>query len=209
MPGRFSSVTVRSFIARSLRPAWTPQAIVRARAGVKRLDRVVAFPHLERRERSRYGACATAWTSRRRPPRAGQAPIIDCQDVGYVLGDVAARIEACRFFCWKTAHYMDQHDYHGEPIGATCKAHCTELLFDAVFKCLQVVGVNNVDRTHLFEKYLREATIRPLYACPRDACDIGEIERSSRSELPVLSGVEERISRPTDSASRPKSSSDR
>jgi hypothetical protein len=48
-----------------------------------------------------------------------------------------------------------------------------------------------------------------LYACPRDGCDIGAIERSSRSELPVLSGVEERISRPTDSASRPKSSSDR
>jgi len=27
-----------------------------------------------------------------------------------VLGDVAARIEACRFFCWKTAHRMDQRD---------------------------------------------------------------------------------------------------
>jgi hypothetical protein len=104
---------------------------------------------------------------------------------------------------------MDQHDYHGEMIGAMCKVHCTELLFDAVFKCMQVVGVNSVGRTHLFEKYLREATIRPLYACPRDGCDIGEIERSSRSELPVLSGVEERISRPTDAASRPKSSSDR
>jgi hypothetical protein len=104
---------------------------------------------------------------------------------------------------------MDQRDYHGEMIGATCKVHCTERLFDAVFKCMQFVGVNSVDRTHLLEKYLREAAIRPLYACPRDECDIGEIERSSRSELPVLSGVEERISRPTDSASRPKSSSDR
>ena len=139
----------------------------------------------------------------------GPAPIIDCQDVGYVLGVVAARIEACRFYCWKTAHCMDQHDDHGEPIGAMCKVHCTELLFDAVFKCMQVVGVNSADHTHLFEKYLREATIRPRYACPCDGCDSGEIERSSRSELPVLSGVEERISRPTDSASRPKSSSDR
>jgi hypothetical protein len=104
---------------------------------------------------------------------------------------------------------MDQHDDHGEAIGAMCKVDCTEPLFDAVFNCMQVVGVNSVDRTQRFEKYLREATIRPLYACPRDGCDIGEIERSSRSELPVLSGVEERISRPTDSASRPKSSSDR
>ena len=60
----------------------------------------------------------------------GPRPIIHHQYPGYVLGDVAARIEACRYFCWKTAHYLDQHDYHGELIGAMCKVHCTELLFD-------------------------------------------------------------------------------
>jgi nitroalkane oxidase len=43
------------------------------------------------------------------------------------------------------------------------KIHCTELLFDAVFKCMQVVGVNSVDKQHPFEKYLREATVLPLY----------------------------------------------
>ena len=64
----------------------------------------------------------------------GPKPIIHYQNVGYVLGDVAARIEACRYFCWKTAHYLDQHDYHGELIGAMCKIHCTELLFDAVLQ---------------------------------------------------------------------------
>jgi acyl-CoA dehydrogenase len=93
----------------------------------------------------------------------GPRPIIHYQYPGYVLGDVAARIEACRYFCWKTAHYLDQHDYHGEMIGAMCKVHCTELLFDAVYKCMQVVGVNSVDRRHPFEKLLREATIFPLY----------------------------------------------
>jgi acyl-CoA dehydrogenase len=93
----------------------------------------------------------------------GPRPIIHYQYPGYVLGDVAARIEACRYFCWKTAHYLDQHDYHGELIGAMCKVHCTELLFDAVYKCMQVVGVNSVDRRHPFEKLLREATIFPLY----------------------------------------------
>jgi len=93
----------------------------------------------------------------------GPHPIIHYQNVGYVLGDVAARIEACRYFCWKTAHYMDRHDYHGELIGAMCKIHCTELLFDAVYKCMQVVGVNSADKQHLFEKYLREAAILPIY----------------------------------------------
>jgi acyl-CoA dehydrogenase len=93
----------------------------------------------------------------------GPRPIIHHQYPAYVLGDVAARIEACRYFCWKTAHYLDQHDYHGELIGAMCKVHCTELLFDAVYKCMQVVGVNSADKQHMFEKYLREAAIFPIY----------------------------------------------
>lgn len=93
----------------------------------------------------------------------GPQPIIYYQNAGYVLGDVAARIEACRVFCWKTAHYLDQHDYHGELIGAMCKVHCTELMFDTVYKCMQVVGVNSADKLHMFEKYLREAAIFPIY----------------------------------------------
>ncbi len=93
----------------------------------------------------------------------GPRPIIIYQNAGYVLGDVAARIEMCRYFCWKTAHYMDKHEYHGELIGAMCKIQCTEMMFDAVYKCMQVVGVNSADKVHMFEKYLREAAIFPIY----------------------------------------------
>jgi acyl-CoA dehydrogenase len=93
----------------------------------------------------------------------GPHPIIHYQNVGYVLGDVAARIEACRYFCWKAAHYMDNHEYHGELIGAMSKILCTELLFDAVYKCMQVVGVNSADKKYPWEKYLREAAILPIY----------------------------------------------
>jgi len=85
------------------------------------------------------------------------------QNVGYVLGDVAARIEACRYFCWKAAHYIDQHEYHGELIGALNKTYCTETLLDSVYKCMQVVGVNSADLKHPFEKLLREAAIFPIY----------------------------------------------
>ena len=96
-------------------------------------------------------------------PAGGPKPIIHYQNVGYILGDVAARIEACRYFCWKTAHYLDHHDYHAELIGAMCKVHCSELMFDTVYKCMQVVGVNSYDRQHMFEKYLREAACFPIY----------------------------------------------
>ena len=94
---------------------------------------------------------------------AGPQPVIHYQNVGYILGDVAARIESCRYFCWRTAHYLDQHDEHAELIGAMCKVHCTELMFDTVYKCMQVVGVNSYDKQHLFEKYLREAACFPIY----------------------------------------------
>jgi nitroalkane oxidase len=94
---------------------------------------------------------------------AGPQPIIHYQNVGYILGDVAARIESCRYFCWRTAHYLDRHDNHAELTGAMCKIHCSELMFDTVYKCMQVVGVNSYDRQHLFEKYLREAACFPIY----------------------------------------------
>jgi acyl-CoA dehydrogenase len=93
----------------------------------------------------------------------GPSPIINYQYPGYVLGDVAAKIEAARAFCFKTAHYMDTHDYHGEAIGAMCKVFCTEMLFDCVYKCMQVVGVNAVDKKYPFHRYLREAAVFPLY----------------------------------------------
>ena len=93
----------------------------------------------------------------------GPRPVIQYQNVGYLLGDIAARIEACRYFCWKTAHYLDHHDNHAELIGAMCKVHCSELMFDTVYKCMQVVGVNSYDKQHLFEKYLREAACFPIY----------------------------------------------
>jgi alkylation response protein AidB-like acyl-CoA dehydrogenase len=93
----------------------------------------------------------------------GPRPIINYQNVGYLLGDVAARIEAARYFCWRASHYLDRHDNHGELIGAMCKIFCTELMFETVYKCMQVVGVNSADRRRNFEKYLREAAIFPIY----------------------------------------------
>jgi acyl-CoA dehydrogenase len=36
-------------------------------------------------------------------------------------------------------------------------------MFDSVYKCMQVVGVNSLDKQHDFEKLLREAAVFPLY----------------------------------------------
>jgi hypothetical protein len=72
------------------------------------------------------------------------------------------KIEACRVFAWKAAHYLDLHDPEGHVAGAVSKVHCSETMFQAVFEAMQVMGVNSHDTDHPVERYLREAHIFPL-----------------------------------------------
>ncbi len=100
---------------------------------------------------------------------AGRVPIINHQAPGYMLVDAAMSIEAGRYLCWKAAHYLDMYDNEGHAIAAMSKVHCTEAMFQTVYKCMQVMGINSADRVHPLEKYLREAAILPIY----DAGNIG------------------------------------
>jgi len=61
-------------------------------------------------------------------------PIIGFQNVGYVLGDVAAKIEMGRYFSWRAADYLDKHDQHAELVGAMNKIQVTELMFECVHR---------------------------------------------------------------------------
>jgi hypothetical protein len=99
----------------------------------------------------------------------GELPILHHQAVGYLLADVAMKIEACRAFSWKAAHYLDQFDSEGHAVGAMAKVFCGETLFTAVFRAMQAMKVNSLDKAHPVEKYLREAAVLPLY----DAGNIG------------------------------------
>jgi alkylation response protein AidB-like acyl-CoA dehydrogenase len=99
----------------------------------------------------------------------GNVPILHHQAVGYLLAEVAMKIEACRAFSWKAAHYLDQYDSEGHAVGAMAKVFCGETLFHAVFRTMQAMGVNSLDRSHPIEKFLREAAVFPLY----DAGNIG------------------------------------
>jgi alkylation response protein AidB-like acyl-CoA dehydrogenase len=99
----------------------------------------------------------------------GNLPILHHQAVGYLLAEVAMKIEACRAFSWKAAHYLDLHDAEGHAVGAMAKIFCGETLFNAVFRAMQAMGVNSLDKRHPIEKLLREAAVFPLY----DAGNIG------------------------------------
>jgi alkylation response protein AidB-like acyl-CoA dehydrogenase len=110
---------------------------------------------------------ALQWSKTR--SAGGGMPMIHHQAVGYMLADIAMKIEACRAFSWKSAHYMDLFDSDGHAVGAMAKVFCGETLFTTVFRALQVMGVNALDKQHPMEKFLREAAVFPLY----DAGNIG------------------------------------
>lgn len=93
----------------------------------------------------------------------GIAPIINHQAVGYLLTEVAAKIEACRYMCWKAAHYMDTHDNSGHALSGMNKAFSTELMQRVVVDCMRIVGVNALDRRFGIEKSYRESIVFPLY----------------------------------------------
>ncbi|WP_238588980.1 acyl-CoA dehydrogenase family protein [Pseudonocardia sp. HH130629-09] len=90
-------------------------------------------------------------------------PIIEFQNVGYVLGDVASKIEMARYFCWRAADYLDKHDQHAELVGAMNKIQVTEMMIDCVYKCMQIVGVNSLETANGFGKLLREVAVLPIY----------------------------------------------
>lgn len=110
-----------------------------------------------------------ALTWAKRYTGGGDSAIINHQVVAYTLAEVAMKVEAGRAFAWKAAHYHDLHNADGHAIGPMAKVFCSEMLFTAVFQAMKVVGVNALDRSHPLERYLREASVFPLY----DAGNIG------------------------------------
>jgi nitroalkane oxidase len=99
----------------------------------------------------------------------GSKPILGHQAVGYALADVAMKIEACRAFSWKAAHYLDLYNAEGHAIGAMSKVLCGELMFSSIFRAMQAMGVNALDKKHPVERFMRESLVFPLY----DAGNIG------------------------------------
>lgn len=94
----------------------------------------------------------------------GSTPIINHQNVGYMLTEIALNIEAARYMCWKTAHYLDNCGLEGHGgTGAMAKIFAPELMLKTVWKCMQVVGVNSLDLNNPLEKYMRDALVFPLY----------------------------------------------
>ena len=110
----------------------------------------------------------------------GSGPIIEHQAVGNLLTEVAAKIEAGRYLCWKAAHYADTHVGEGHALAGMNKTFCGDLMQSVVFDCMRIVGVNALDRKFPMAKFFRESMVFPLY-------DAGNLAMQRRRTWGVMS----------------------
>lgn len=95
---------------------------------------------------------------------SGRDPIIHHQNAGYMLADIAMRIEASRYLCWKAAHSADTHDENIQCLGAMAKVYASEVCTQVVYDCMRLMGMNSYDRkAHPMDKYMRDMLCFPIY----------------------------------------------
>jgi alkylation response protein AidB-like acyl-CoA dehydrogenase len=137
-PGQGKEIISRAF-------SWTAGIIGAACVGVMR----AAFDYA-------YDFCL-------RERRLGAVPVIDHQNVGYMLADARMRIEAARYLAWKACHYFDTTGGRGEELAIMAKVHCSELCVQTIYDLMRVVGVESYTPHTPLERLVRDALVFPLY----------------------------------------------
>ncbi|GEL20672.1 acyl-CoA dehydrogenase family protein [Pseudonocardia asaccharolytica] len=96
--------------------------------------------------------------------RLGTVPVIEHQNVGFMLADIKMRIEACRYLTWKACHDFDRTGGLTEELPIMTKVYCSEAAVSAVYDCMQVVGIASYTRDLApLERMMRNAMVFPLY----------------------------------------------
>jgi nitroalkane oxidase len=94
----------------------------------------------------------------------GTAPVIEHQNVGYMLADIKMRIEACRYLTWKACHDFERTDGRAQELAIMTKVYSSEAAVAAVYDCMRVVGAASYTRDLApLERIMRDAMVFPLY----------------------------------------------
>jgi nitroalkane oxidase len=89
--------------------------------------------------------------------RLGPVPLIEHQNVGYMLADIKMRIEAARYLTWKSCHYLEQTGGRGEELAIMTKVYCSELAVQVVYDAMRLVGVESYTKKTPLERLLLRA----------------------------------------------------
>jgi alkylation response protein AidB-like acyl-CoA dehydrogenase len=95
--------------------------------------------------------------------RAGTSPILDHQNVGYMLADLKMKIEASRYLTWKACHYLDTTHHEGEELAIMTKVFSSELCVQACYDAMRIVGVDSYTDLHPLASLMQDALAFPLY----------------------------------------------
>ena len=96
--------------------------------------------------------------------RLGTVPVIEHQNVGFMLADIKMRIEACRYLTWQACHDFERSGGRAEELAIMTKVYCSEAAVDTVYDCMRVVGIASYTKDlSPPEKIMRDAMVFPLY----------------------------------------------
>jgi alkylation response protein AidB-like acyl-CoA dehydrogenase len=87
------------------------------------------------------------------------SPIIDHQAIGFMLAELAMKIEAARLLTYRACVMVDQgqSDVAIAPYLSMAKAYATELAVEAADQALQILGGNGYLKDYATERYYRDA----------------------------------------------------
>jgi nitroalkane oxidase len=97
----------------------------------------------------------------KRERRLGATPVIEHQNVGFMLADVKMRLEAARYLTWKACHALETSGDH--ELAVMTKVHCSELAVQVIYDAMRIVGVESYTNRTPLERTLRDALVFPLY----------------------------------------------
>ncbi len=74
--------------------------------------------------------------------RSGPHPIIEYQNVGYMLADLKIRIEATRYLAWKAADHFDKTGGNDRELAHIAKVFASETSVQTVYDAMRLVGID-------------------------------------------------------------------
>jgi nitroalkane oxidase len=96
--------------------------------------------------------------------RLGTVPVIEHQNVGFMLADIKMRIEACRYLTWKACHDFERTGGRAQELAVMTKVYCSEAAVTTICDCMRVVGIASYTRDLArLERIMRNAMVFPLY----------------------------------------------
>lgn len=95
--------------------------------------------------------------------RSGPVPVLEYQNVGFMLADIKMRIEASRYLTWKACHQFDLTERRSRELAIMTKVYCSELCVQAVYDTMRVVGVDAYTDLYPLAGLMQDALCFPLY----------------------------------------------